>query len=161
MGDDRDDRPKRSWRERDASRNRSRHVTPDDRGRSGTGERSRAVTEAYKRKLGLLFSGAPGGAAGEALARALREAHGTPLLADACAVYRDALGMPQDASLLALFLDASDRDLVLAAIAALAEAHSAGTLAVAPPGLSSQLRLLAEGPDDDVAEAAEAFIARL
>lgn len=156
-----DDRPKRSWRERDASRNRSRHVTPDDRGRGGTGERSRAATEAYKRKLGLLFSGAPGGAAGEALARAVREAHGTPGLAAACAAYRDALGMPQDVSLLTMFLDATDRDLVLAALALLSEMRAAETPGAIPPGLRSQAGMLAEGTDDEIAEAAEDLLARL
>ncbi len=161
MSDDREDRPKRSWRERDAARNRSRHVASDDRGRGGTGERSRAATEAYKRKLGLLFSGAPGGAAAEALARAVRDAQGTPGLAAACAAYRDALGMPQDPSLLAVFLDAGDRVLVLAAIAALADAHRAGAATAAPPGLRSQLRLLADGRDDEIAEAAEDLISFL
>jgi hypothetical protein len=144
-----DDRPKRSWRERDASRNRSRHVAPDDRGRGGTGERSRAATEAYKRKLGLLFSGAPGGAPA------------TPGLSAACAAYREALGMPQDASLLALFLDATDRDVVLAALAALSEMRAAATPGAIPPGLRSQAGMLAEGTDDEIAEAAEALLARL
>jgi len=46
----------------------------------------------------------------------LHHQHGTAGLADACRAYRDALGLPADASLLSIFLDAGDPALVCAAL---------------------------------------------
>jgi hypothetical protein len=136
-------------------------VARDDRPRGpGAEKRSKAATEQYLRQLDGLFSKAPGGAAGEKLAKALRDAHGTPALAEACRAYRDGIGMPQDAALLSLFLDAGDPEIVCAALEALASAQQAGELR-ATSGLRTQLRLLAQDPDDGVAEASEALLARL
>jgi hypothetical protein len=156
-----DDRPRLSWRERDAMRNRSTHVPRDDRPRGPAADaRSKAATQQYLRQLDGLFSKAPGGAEGEKLAKALRDAHGTPGLADACRAYRDAIGLPQDAALLALFLDAGDPELVCSALEGFERARSAGELR-ASSGLRTQLRLLVQDPEDAVAEAAEALLARL
>lgn len=158
---DREDRPRLSWRERDARRNRSSHVSRDDRPKGSAGDkRSQAAAQQYLRQIDGLFSKAPGGVEGERLAKALREAHGTPGLAEACRSYRDALGMPEEAGLLALFLDAGEPELVLAALEAIGRACAGGSLRPTS-GLRTQLRLLAQDPDDAVAEAAEELLARL
>jgi hypothetical protein len=84
----------------------------------------------------------------------MRDARGTDGLADACRAYRDALGVPRDAALLALFLDCGDSALVVAGLEELLEAHREQTLTLTG-GLRTQLRMLAQDPDDAVAEAAE------
>ncbi|HVP28345.1 MAG TPA: hypothetical protein VMW35_04200 [Myxococcota bacterium] len=156
---DRDDRPKLSWRERDARRNRSSHVPRDDRERTGPA-RSKAATEQYIRQLDQLFTKTPGGAEADRLGKAIRDAHGTPGLAGACEAYRSALGFPSDASLLALFLDAGEAELVCGALERLASLRAEGRLQ-ATPGLRTQLRLLTQDPDDGVAEGAEDLLAQL
>jgi len=158
-GDDRGDRPKLSWRERDARRNRSTHVGRDERERTGPA-RSKAATQQYVKQLDQLFTKTPGGAEADRLGKAVRDAHGTPDLTAACQAFRDALGFPQDPALLAVFLDARDPALVCGAIEALGSLHAAGSLS-ASPGLRTQLRLLTQDPDDGVAEGAEDLIARL
>lgn len=165
MSRDRDDRgdgdrPKLSWRERDAMRGRSSHARRDEPRGSIQDPRSRSATQQYLKQIDGLFSSAPGGAEGERLAKAIRDAHGTPGLADACRAYRDAIGLPGDAGLLALFLDAREPELVVAALEALAAAREAGRLQ-ATSGLRTQLRLLAQDPDDAVAEGAEDLLAKL
>lgn len=158
-GDDRGDRPKLSWRERDARRNRSSHVARDERERSGPA-RSKSATQQYVKQLDRLFSKAPGGAEADRFAKAIRDAHGTAQLSAACRAFREALGYPQDPGLLALFLDAREPEIVLGALDTLSSLRAAGNL-TAPPGLRTQLRLLTQDPDDGVAEGAEALLAEL
>lgn len=122
--------------------------------------RSKQATEAYLKEAGKLFSDAQGGADGEALARAIEAAHGTPGLADACHAYREAVGLPDDPALISLFLDAEDPALVADALRHLAEGQEAGRIAISR-GLKSQLRVLEQGTDDDVAYEAEELLARL
>ena len=162
MSRDDDDRPKKSWRERDAMRNRSRHVSSSEPrpGGPAADARTRAATQQYLKQLGGLFTTAKGGVEGARLEKALRDAHGTPEHAAACRAYRDALGLPEDHGLLVLFLDARDPELVCAALDALRAAHAAGKLR-ATSGLRTQLRLLAQDPDDAVAESAEDLLAEL
>ena len=50
----------------------------------------------------------------------MRDARGTPGLADACRAYRDAVGLPADARHISCFLDAGDRELVVNGLEALA-----------------------------------------
>lgn len=159
MSDDRDDRPKLSWRERDARKNRSSHASSHEPPRDRP--RSRAATQQYLRKVDLLFSKTPGGPEVERLTHTLRDALGTPGLAEACRAYRDALGMPEDPALLAHYLDAGDRELVLAGLAGLVSAREAGRLDRPASGLRSQLRMLASGSDDEIAEAAEELLGAL
>jgi hypothetical protein len=158
--DERPERERLSWREIDQRRDRAR--TRGEREPRGPAERvrSRAATAQYLKQAGGLFSEAPGGAAGERLARAVREAHGSPGLAEACRAYREALGLPEEPALLSLFLDSGDPELVLGALEALRAAAEAGRLALTP-GQRSQLRTLAQGRDDAVADAAEALLQRL
>ena len=158
--DDGGERPKRSWREIDQLRDKSRtQFERRPRGKAAEA-RAEAATQLYIKSLDALFSGEPGGEEGERFGRAMRDAHGSPELAPACRAYREELGMPRDPSLLALFLDSGDRELVIAGLGALTTAFEAGELEVSS-GLRTQLRVFAEDPDDATAELAEELLARL
>jgi len=159
----RDDREKLSFSELDRLRRerRSGGGSETRRPRGGAAEvRSREATTAYLKEVGKLFSDAKGGVAGESLAKAVRDAHGTPELGAACRAYRAAVGMPEDVGLLSLFLDAEDREIVIAALQALAAGQRAGSLEVSR-SVKSRLRVLAQDRDDDVAFEAEELLARL
>ena len=82
------------------------------------------------------------------------------MLAAACRAYRDAVGAPADAALIACFLDAGDPELERTGLEALRAALAAGTLALGP-GLRTQLRMLAGSSDDAVASAAEELLETL
>lgn len=123
-------------------------------------ERSRSATRQYVKQIDGLFSKAAGGAEAAQLARAMRDARGTPKLAAACRAYRDALGMPADGQLLSIFLDCGDPELVVAAIETLGEAREAGALELTS-GQKSQLRTLAFDSNDSVAASAEDLLERL
>ncbi len=151
-GDDRDERPRKSWREIDRARDGTTHGGAERRPRGAAAEaRSRQATKQYLEQIEGIFAGDPGGAEGEGLARAVRDAHGTPELSAACAAYRDAVGYPSDPALASIFLDSGQRELVVGAL----EALVAGPPDALPAGLRSQLRLLAEDADDEIAGAAE------
>jgi len=155
--DERGERPRLSWSELDKRRDRPRSRTPERVPRGAAAEaRSRSATQSYLAKLDqqLFGKGAKGGAAGSRLAAAVRDARGTPALADACRAYLEQIGPPRDAALVAAFLDAPDRALVLAALDALAAEVAARRIALTP-GLRSQLRVLAAGSDDELASRAE------
>ena len=155
------DRDKLSFSERDRLR-RERGSSGDTPPRSPAA-RARAEA-ARKQQLNLidnLFAPAgEGGVEGRGLAEAMRDAHGSPGLADACRAYRKGVGVPKDASLLAIFLDTAVVELVLDALAGLRALGDAGTLE-ASAGLKSQLRMLADDANDDVAEGAEELLERL
>lgn len=155
-----DDRPKRTFSERD----RLRREGGGDRERRPRGEaaeaRMRQATSAYLKEADKLFSSAKGGAEGERLAAEIHKSHGTPELADACRAYLDALGPPRDPTLLGLFLDSGDNALVTTALRMLLELRREGALEPTA-GLRSQLRVLEQDFDDDVAEAAEDLLAEL
>jgi hypothetical protein len=68
--------------------------------------------------------------------------------------------LPAEASLLSLFLDAEDHAIVAEAIRALAAGQADGSLQVSR-GIKSQLRVLAQSPNDDVAYEAEELLERL
>ena len=160
---DKPDRP--SWTERDKlsfselDRRRRDHSSSGESAPRGPGGQARdgEATRQYIKQLDGLFSTAQGGAEGGRLAQAMRDAHGTPVLAEACRAYRDAVGMPADPGELSLFLDCGDPELVLAGLEAFRAVHEAGALE-ATRGLKSQLRILAQDPDDAVAEAAEELV---
>jgi len=150
-----DDRPKLSWREIDALRGAKR--SGDERrprGRWAEAQAQRAADE-YKSHLDSMFSaGAQGGAAGEALAQAVRDAHGTPEFVAACTAYRDQVGWPTDPGLLGLFLDSSEQALVVGALETILEGLEGG-LFDPPKGLRSQIASLAEDFDAAIADVAE------
>jgi len=156
--DERGERPRRSWREIDQMRDRASAPRDERRPRGAAAEaRAKTATHEYLKRADQLFAGSRGGAEGERLARAMRDAQGTSALAAACAAYRDAVGLPGDPALLALFLDSGERGLVLAALRELAARRARGAALAA--GLQSQARLLAESADDEIAESAEALLA--
>jgi len=155
--DDRDERPRRSWSEIDKLRDRPRTRSDERRPRGAAAEaRSRSATQQYLKKLdGHLFAKGPKRTgAGAARAEAVRAALGTAGLAEACRAYLVELGPPSDPGLLSAFLDAPDRELQRVGASAIAEQRAAGAL-VLTAGLRAQLRMLAGGPDDELAEAAE------
>lgn len=154
MSGDDYDRPKLSWREIDQRRSQG-STNRGQRGPRGKAAEARAVeaSRAYLKDADRLFSSPEA----EELAKAMRDAHGSPEFAPACHAYRVRLGTPRDPVLLSLFLDSGDADLVSAALEALL-ALAEGDGLEASAGLRSQLRLLAESPDDDIAGAAEDLI---
>ena len=157
MSGDDEERPRRSWSEIDKLRDKPRPRSDERRPRGAAAEaRSRAATQQYLKKLdGHLFAKGRGReASGGEPASAIRAALGTEGLADACRAYLRELGPPSDPGLLAAFLDASDRELQLVGLRALGERRRRGELALTV-GLRAQLRTLAEGLDDELAEAAE------
>ena len=157
------ERPKRSWREIDAGRDRASSRAPRERRPTdpAAAARAKAATQQYLRQLdGSVFGKPKGGTEADRLTRSVREAHGTAGLTSACEAYREALGIPEDPALVTLFLDARDSRLVLAVLDVLAQRAEAGSLQ-ATSGLRTQLRLLSQSPDDAVAEQAEALLARL
>jgi hypothetical protein len=158
-GDDRDRYDRPSWREIDRMRSGTQRRDPRDRRPHGKAaeERAAAATTQYLREVDKHFAGAKDVSEGAELESALRDAHGTPALADACRAYRDAVGLPSDPALLGFFLDSGEPELVVAALDALLEAQTAGSLEIRS-GLKSQLRVLAEGFDDDVASRAEELL---
>ena len=150
---DRPERERRSWREIDQMRDGTRRSEPEPRGRAA---RARADEESkrYRKDLEKMFDTGPGGAEGRKLAQAMRDAHGSPELVGACRAYRDGVGPPTEAAQVSLFLDSGDPEMIMVGLEALG--------AVTPTaGLKSQLRLLAQGADDAIAEAAEELLERL
>lgn len=163
--DERGERPRLSWSELDRRRDkpRSRETERGPRGAAAEA-RARSATQSYLKQLDqrLFAKGArsgPKASEADRLADAVRAAHGTPALADACRGYLAERGAPREPSLIGAFLDANDRAVQCAALEALAEEIAAGRLALSP-GLRSQLRVLSAGPDDELAERAEALLAR-
>jgi hypothetical protein len=151
-----DDRPRLSWKEIDQRRDGS---GPRNRGEGrprGLAEQARAeeATKEYLKEADKMFSSAQGGAAGEVLAKAVSDAHGTPELVAACAAYRESLGLPNDTSLLSVFLDADDLELVADTLDHMIALVQAGSLEVTS-GLKAQLRVLVQSFDDNIAGAAE------
>ena len=155
-----DDRPRRSWSEIDKLRDRPRSRSDERRPRGAAAEaRSSVATKQYLKKMGdQLFAGGKGDAGGDE-ARAVREAHGTRELAAACRTYLNEQGSPDDASLAALFLDAEAVDIQVAGLEALTRLHAAGGLSVSS-GMRTQLRILSESSNDDVAYLAEELLAQ-
>lgn len=155
-----DDRPKLSFSERDRRR-REKEQGYDSQPRGAAAQaRSKEATASYLKEVDKLFTDAKGGVEGEALAKAVEDAHGTPEFTAACIAYRDGLGMPTEAALLSRFLDADAPALVAEALRGFAAGHAAGTLEISR-GVKSQLRVLEQSPDDDVAYEAEELLARL
>jgi len=151
------DREKKSFSELDRRRREGGGRGRSDEPRPASPAQQARVAAAkqqYLKEIDGIFAKGRGGAEGERLAAALREARGTKGIAAACRAYRDAVGAPADAALIACFLDAADPELELAGLEALRAGLAAGTLALGS-GLRTQLRMLAGSSDDAVASAAE------
>ena len=160
-GDDRswNDGDKLSFSERDRRRREGRSSDAPRPGGKQTQARADAAAKQYVKAIDGIFSGGSK-AEIEKLARAMRDAHGSPGLADACRAYRDATGLPREAFLISLFLDTGDPELILAGFEALRASHDSGIVKLTG-GLRSQLRILSEDANDDVAEGAEELLSEL
>ena len=157
--DDRDERPKLSFSERDKLRaDREKGYDTRPKGRWAQAQADRASDE-YKRQLDSMFSGGQGGAQGEELAAGMRAAHGTEGFADACRAYRDAVGFPVDPELIGLFLDTGEQELVVGALEMILEGLDAGQLELSK-GLKSQVATLAEDFNAAIADVAEEVLER-
>jgi hypothetical protein len=153
------DGDKLSFSERDRRR-REGGGSQEPRAKGVSKVKEEAVTKQYIKQLDGLFSKTKGGAEVDRLGAAVRAAHGTSGLADACRQYCEVAGFPEDAALLGMFLDSGDAELVVGGLEALQAACETGGFK-ASGGLRSQIRMLAEDPNDDVAELAESLAARL
>jgi hypothetical protein len=122
-------------------------------------ERSDAASKQYLKEADGLFAGG-NKAEREQLAASMRDAHGTPALADACRAYHAAVGLPEDPRLASLFLDAGDCEVILLGYEALRAGAEKGTITLSG-SLRSQLRILAEDSDDEVADGAEELLEAL
>ena len=157
--DDRDsyhDRDKKSFSERDRMRREGRPGEGAQPRGPGGQARAKEATQAYLKQIDALFSGGKNAEAEKVLEEML-DARGTPQLAEACRSYRQALGPPTEMRSISCFLDAGEPELVRTGLEALRSAHAAGTLQVSA-GLRSQLRMLTQDPDDEVAETAEELL---
>jgi hypothetical protein len=152
------DRDKKSFSELDRQRRERRDRGDAPPASPGAQRRAAAAAKQYVKQLDGLFAPGKGGAAGEKLAQAVQSARGTPGLDAACRAYLEALGPPADARLVACFLDSTDAAIAGAGLVGARALVEAGS---APAGLRTQLRLLAEHPDDAVAGEAEALLERL
>ncbi len=101
-----------------------------------------------------LFGSEQGGEEGQALADAVRSAHGTRDLQGACEAYLSAVGPPRSLELLSIFLDTGEKAISLVALDAVLEQKASGAVEIAG-SLKRQIRLLAEDFDDDLASRAE------
>ncbi len=162
MGGDRSwiDGDKLSFSERDRRRRDGASSPREHRPKGVSKAKEEAATKQYIKQLDGLFSKTKGGAEIEKLGAAIRAAHGTSGLSDACRQYREVAGYPDDAALLGMFLDSGNAELVVGGLEALQTACAAEGFK-ASGGLRSQIRMLAEDPNDEVAELAEALAARL
>lgn len=155
-----DDRPHRSWREIDQLRDGTARRDERRPGGKAAEARAQAAAQKYIKEIDKIFSNDPGGEEGSRLAAALRDAHGTPELPAVCRSYREAIGLPVDPSLLGLFLDTGESELVVQALEALLALQRGGRLE-ASKGLRSQLRVLEQDFDNAIAEVAEDLLAEL
>jgi hypothetical protein len=153
------DKEKLSWREIDQRRDGARSGRPGPRGEAAK-ERSEQATKQYLSEIDKLFSGSEGGEEGEALARAIRDAHGSSELDTACQAHREILGLPRELELLSIFLDCKETKLVVEALEALLVLQNGGDISLSR-GIQSQIRVLAQSFDNDVAEIAEEILEQM
>ena len=151
-----DDGRKLSYSERDRLRRdggkRERPQSGQDRALEE--KRSRLALAAAEE----LFTDEKGGQTGKALAKAVRDAHGTKDLAAACRAYLEKVGPPASSELASIFLDAGEKDVSLPVLDALLRQKEAGGLEL-EGSLKTQIRLLSEDFDDALASRAEDLLA--
>jgi hypothetical protein len=151
-----DDRPKLTYSERDKLRREGGQGGGPPRSQRAQQEQANATRSALE-QAGSLFSPGKGGAEGAQLETAIRDSHGTPAFVAACQAYLDQVGVPDDPSLLTLFLDSGDRGLLVPALEKLLELKNAASLQVGA-GLRNQLRVLEQDRDDTVAGISEELL---
>ncbi len=149
------DREKKSFSELDRARREKRSGGESADRSPASQARSRDATRQYLKQIDSLFDGGKRREV-EGLARAMLDARGSPGLAAACRAYLEGAGLPTEARLVSCLLDAGERDLVLAGLDALRPPD--GPVLELTPGLRSQLRMLAQDSDDEIAETAEELL---
>jgi hypothetical protein len=132
----------------------------DRRPRGVSKAKVESVTKQYIKQLDGMFSEKKGSAEAQKLEAAMRAAHGTPGLAAACREYLEGVGPPTEAALIGMFLDSGAPELVVAGLSALQAVIESGEVKLSG-GLRSQVRMLAEDPDNEIAELAEELAERL
>jgi hypothetical protein len=154
------DERKRSWKEIDQMRDGSRR---DDRERPQNAAqqvRSDQATQTYLKEIDKLFTSSGASAESEALVKNLRDAHGTPELPEVCRLFRSELGMPREPALLSIFLDSNEPELVVSALQTIESLLAEDSIELGK-GIQSQLRVLAQDFNNDIAEIAEEILDKL
>ena len=154
------DERKRSWKEIDQMRDgthRGEHERPRN---AAAQERSEQATQTYLKEIDKLFTSTGRSAEAEALVKSLRDAHGTSELPEVCRTFRDQLGMPREAVLLSIFLDSNEPEFVIPALETLGVLLSSNEVELSK-GIQSQLRVLAQDFNNDIAEIAEEILEKL
>jgi hypothetical protein len=154
------DERKRSWKEIDQMRDGTRREDRERPRNAAAQERSEQATQSYLKEIDKLFTSTGRSAEAEALIKSLRDAHGTPELPEVCRSFRDQLGMPDDPALLSIFLDSNDPEFMVAALETLVTLLGSNEVELGK-GIQSQLRVLAQDFNNDVAEIAEEILEKL
>ncbi len=171
--DDGGDRPKRSWREIDKTRDKSGRRTSSDRDRERF-ERTTAYSR-YKQNLEKVFSGGElseamrerldptgEGKARDAALKKVREAEGSKAFAEAVDAFLEKNVLPDDPYLLDRILDHPKAGVVQLALDQLTALVEAGKLVKPPASLKQRLQSLELTSDDpDVQEKAQALAKKL
>lgn len=152
-----DDREKLSYSERDRLRRDRAKGHDSPRGHAAR-ERQEEQRDSALKQAESIFSEEGAGTQGDELAKAVRAAHGSAELPEACHAFVAEVGMPRSVDLLQIFIDTSDPLLSVPALEALLVLKQAGDLELTA-GLKSQLRTLCEDPDDDIAGLSEDLLA--
>ncbi len=137
------------------------HRGDHDRPRNAAAqERSEQATQSYLKEIDKLFTSTGRSAEAESLIKQLRDAHGTPELPEVCRTFRDELGMPREAPLLSIFLDSNEAEFVIAALETLSTLQGENEIELGK-GIQSQLRVLAQDFNNEIAEIAEEILEKL
>ena len=118
------------------------------------------AAKSYVKELDSLFTASGRSEEAEALVKRLRDSHGTPELAEVCRTFREELGMPREIALLSIFLDSQEAPLVVEALKTMLLLAGEGD-AEFSKGVQSQVRVLSQDFNNDIAEVAEDILAKL
>jgi hypothetical protein len=151
------DRDKKSFSELDRERREGRSGGDRPQGAAAV-RRSEAAAKQYLGEIDGMFGGRKEEV--DKRGRAMLDAVGTAGLPAACRAFLEAAGPPTELRYVSCFLDAGEPELVLAGLRSLEAAHEGGALE-ATAGLRTQLRMLVESPDDEVAGSAEDLLEAL
>jgi hypothetical protein len=154
------DERKRSWAEIDRLRDGARRDDRDRPRNAASQARTEAATQTYLKEIDKLFSSTGRSAEANALVKRLRDAHGTPELANVCREFRDEVGLPRETALLSIFLDCNEPELVVDALSTLFALLEQEEIELGK-GVQSQLRVLSQDFNNDIAEVAEDILAKL
>lgn len=154
------DERKRSWAEIDRLRDGSSREDRERPRNPASQARADQATQTYLKEIDKLFSSTGRSAEADALIKRLRDAHGTPELAGVCRDFREELGLPRETALLSIFLDCNDPELVVGALSTLFVLLEQEEIEFGK-GIQSQLRVLSQDFNNDIAEVAEDILEKL